>query len=231
MRSSVPRARTPPPSARLGSSGAHGLPVADRLYGNARIAYHAARQLNPQANEWYREADGAALRRTRSAWRVRAALRVAAWRDVLRGDRRHAAAEAQEAAWRYWRARALAATGRDAEARALYTALAGEIQFLRHARRRGAGRRRARAAEQPLAADRRGAGGVRRARRDVRRAVKLAQLDMRPESQREWIYIVRGLDDDALLLAAEYARREASTIARSTPRSAPRRATTSRCAT
>ena len=42
----------------------------------------------------------------------------------------------------------------------------------------------------------------------VRRAVKLAQLDMRPESQREWLYIVRGLPDEALLVAAEYARRE-----------------------
>jgi soluble lytic murein transglycosylase len=42
----------------------------------------------------------------------------------------------------------------------------------------------------------------------VRRAVKLAQLDMRPESQREWLYVVRGLPDEALLVAAEYARRE-----------------------
>ena len=37
------------------------LPVADRLYGNARLAYHAARQLNPQAAQWFREADAAAL--------------------------------------------------------------------------------------------------------------------------------------------------------------------------
>jgi hypothetical protein len=42
----------------------------------------------------------------------------------------------------------------------------------------------------------------------VRRAVKLARLDMRPESQREWLYVVRGRPDEALLLAAEYARRE-----------------------
>jgi soluble lytic murein transglycosylase len=31
---------------------------------------------------------------------------------------------------------------------------------------------------------------------------------MRPESQREWLQVVRGLPDDGLLLAAEYARRE-----------------------
>jgi soluble lytic murein transglycosylase len=42
----------------------------------------------------------------------------------------------------------------------------------------------------------------------IRRAVKLAQLDMRPESQREWLYVVRGQPDDTLLLAANYARSE-----------------------
>jgi len=44
-------------------------------------------------------------------------------------------------------------------------------------------------------------------RADVKRAVKLAELDMRPESQREWYYIVRALPDDGLLLAADHARR------------------------
>src|SRR6185295_16534288 len=45
------------------------------------------------------------------------------------------------------------------------------------------------------------------ARPEVIRAVKLAQLDLRVESIREWNYAIRALDDDALLLAAEYARR------------------------
>jgi soluble lytic murein transglycosylase len=45
------------------------------------------------------------------------------------------------------------------------------------------------------------------ARAEVRRAVKLAELDMRSESQREWIVAVRGAADEALLVAAEYARR------------------------
>ncbi len=41
----------------------------------------------------------------------------------------------------------------------------------------------------------------------MQRAVKLARFDLRPESMREWNYAIRGLDDNALLLAAEYARR------------------------
>src|SRR5207248_709994 len=41
----------------------------------------------------------------------------------------------------------------------------------------------------------------------IQRAVKLAALDMRPESRREWNAAVAGRDDDGLLLAADYARR------------------------
>jgi soluble lytic murein transglycosylase len=44
------------------------------------------------------------------------------------------------------------------------------------------------------------------ARPEVRRTVKLAELGLYAESQREWVYVVRGLPDDGLLLAAAYAR-------------------------
>src|SRR4029077_15436065 len=60
------------------------LPEADRLYGNARIAYYAARQQYPLAVDWYREAGSAAAATDAlRAWRVRAALRSGAWADVL----------------------------------------------------------------------------------------------------------------------------------------------------
>ena len=45
------------------------------------------------------------------------------------------------------------------------------------------------------------------ARADVQRVMKLAQLDMRAESVREWYEIVRAMDDETLLKAAEFARR------------------------
>ena len=41
----------------------------------------------------------------------------------------------------------------------------------------------------------------------MRRTVKLAELDLRPESLREWVHVVRGMDDERLLLAATYAQR------------------------
>jgi soluble lytic murein transglycosylase len=46
------------------------------------------------------------------------------------------------------------------------------------------------------------------ARAGARRVVKLAALGMKPESLREWIYLIRGQDDDGLLVAAEFARRQ-----------------------
>lgn len=185
------------------------LPAADRGYGNARVAYHAARQLLPAANEWYRDAGNVVLSPELMTWRVRAALRAKAWPDVKTAIDRLPEREQQESAWRYWRARALAATGDRAGADALFASLAGEVSFYgllaAEAQGRGPEALALLKSDPPLVpSDALAAFG---ARPEVQRVVKLAALDMRPESQREWAYVVRGLDDDALLLAADYARR------------------------
>ena len=180
------------------------LSAADRLYGNARIAYHAARQLDPRANDWYREAEGAPLTEAQHAWRVRAALRAGSWPDVAAAIGAMPAAQAQDPAWRYWKARSLAAAGHAADAEVIYMALAGEPHFYGVLSAEALGRRTAApaAAPPPPAA----ALALFGARPDVKRAVKLAELDMHSDTVREWSYIVRGQDDDALLVAAEYAR-------------------------
>jgi peptidoglycan lytic transglycosylase len=181
------------------------LPVADRLYGNARIAYHAARQLQPRANDWYREAVGAPLNDAQHAWRVRAALRAGAWSDVEAAIAAMPESQAQEPAWRYWKARALAAKGRAAEAKAIYGGLAGEFHFYGLLAAEALGQRIEPVSDpaRPSAAELALFG----AQPGIRRAVKLSELEMRGESQREWLYVVRGRDDDGLLLAADYARR------------------------
>jgi soluble lytic murein transglycosylase len=185
------------------------VPVADRNYGNARIAYHAARQLHPAANDWYRDVTGVTLTPEQQAWRVRAALRAGTWRDVEAGIDALPVAEQQDASWRYWRARALAARNRPDEARAIYASLAGTVSYygLLAADALGGGvSPLAALASNPRAVDDAAAAAF-GARPEVIRAVKLAQLDLRPESLREWNFALRGLDDDALLVAAEYARR------------------------
>ena len=182
------------------------LPEADRRYGNARLAYHAARQLNPAANDWFREAGSVPLSADAHAWRVRAALRAQSWDDVAAAIDAMPEAQRQEAAWRYWRARALAAQGRRDDANALFAALAGETHFYGVLAVEALGRRYVPPASTPATPPAEAVQAF-AARPEVKRAVKLAELDLRAESQREWIYVVRGLpDDDALLLAADYAR-------------------------
>jgi len=101
--------------------------------------------------------------------------------------------------------RALSALGRTAEATPIFTALASEITFYGMLSAEAIGQRQE-ILSAPLEPDAHALAAF-GATPGIRRALKLAQLDMRPESQREWLYVVRGLDDDALLLAADYARR------------------------
>jgi peptidoglycan lytic transglycosylase len=185
------------------------LPEAERNYGNARVAYHAARQLHPSANAWFRDVSGVTLSPDQQAWRVRAALRAAAWSDVKSAIDALPLGDQQEPAWRYWRARALAAQNEAEEARAIYASLAGNVNYygLLAADALGNGPAQLTAlASKPLVADPELLAAF-AARPEIVRAVKLAQLDLRLESLREWNHALRGLDDDALLLAAEYARR------------------------
>ena len=184
------------------------LPQADREYGNARVAYHAARQLNPMANAWYGDAKDIAIPAEQQKWRVRAALRSSAWSDVLAAIDALPPEDREETVWRYWRARALAAGGAKDEARALYANLAHGFDFygLLAAEALGGDAARADPPSRPIAVDEQALAAF-GARAGVRRAVKLAALDLRLEAVREWNAAIRGLDDDALLLAAEYAKR------------------------
>jgi soluble lytic murein transglycosylase len=184
------------------------LPETERRYGNARLAYHAARQLNPSANDWFREAGDLPLPPEVQAWRARAALRALAWSDVQATIDAIPELQRQESAWRYWKGRALAAKGDAAEANALFEALAADTNFYGVLAAESLGRHFEIPASEPLPSppEALAAFGL---RSEVRRVVKLAELDMKPESQREWLFIVRGQPDDFLLLAADYARRVA----------------------
>ncbi len=183
------------------------LPEADRNYGHSRVAYYAARQLHPSANEWYREGGEVALTSEQRTWRVRAALRAGAWRDVKAAIDALPVDEQQEPGWQYWRARSLAALGATDEARAIYASLASSLGYygLLAADALG-GPALINVPSNPVIADEAALVAF-GARPEVKRALKLAELDARAESVREWNFAIRGFDDDGLLLAAEYARR------------------------
>ncbi len=182
------------------------LPETDRLYGNGRVAFHAARQHVADANLWYREAAGAPLSDEQHAWRVRAALRAQDMGDVAAAIDAMPAALAQDPAWRYWRARAYAAGGRAEEAKRLHGELAKEFHFY--------GLLSAEALGLPFVVPARAAAPTPEeiaafgAKPAVIRVVRLARLDLRTESLREWIPVLRNAPDDLLLVAAEFARQQ-----------------------
>ncbi len=200
-------------AARSDAAGAHDawiklrekFPEPDRLYGNLLVAHQAARQLNPAANAWYREAEGARQNAEQRAWRVRAALRARQWPDVARAIDAMPDDQALDPAWRYWKARALAASGQDEDATRLYAGIATEHHFygLMAAEALGAA---IMPVSEPLPPDARALAEF-GARDAVQRVVKLTVLELRPEALREWLYVVRGQSDETLLLAAEFARR------------------------
>ncbi len=182
------------------------LPVADRQYGNARLAFHAARQHHESANAWFREAGNAELSEDTRAWRVRAALRAQAWADVLTAIDMMPEDQRRVSAWRYWQARALAESGRGEESAALLAVLATEVNFYGMLATEALGQKFAPPASAPLDANPEVLAAF-AARPEVIRVGKLAENNMRIEMLREWIYIVRGDSDAELLLAAEHARR------------------------
>ena len=181
------------------------LPEADRRYGNALVAYSAARQLLPEANTWYRDVGDAPLNEVQREWRVRAALRALAWHDVARAIDAMPESQAQEPAWRYWKARAFEAQSRKDDAIRLFGSLAAEPHFYGFLAADAIGASIMPVSEPlPVDDDALAAFGARPA---VQRVVRLAALGMRAEAQREWLYVVRGIDDRSLLLASEFARR------------------------
>ena len=181
---------------RIGDTAARGLPITRR--GNSIL---------PRTTR-SREAGDTPLPPEMQAWRVRAALRALAWDDVLAAIDAMGESQRQESAWRYWRGRAMAAKGRVEEANALFETLATETNFYGVLAAEALGRQFAPPKSEPLLSTTEALNAF-GARPAVQRVVKLAHLDLKAESQREWLFVVRGQPDDVLLLAADYARRVA----------------------
>ncbi len=89
----------------------------------------AAQEHLPQALPWLSQAMmGTGYGRLRR-WRIRAALRARAWPDVLTFIDSLPASWRRAHEWQYWRARALAKTGKPAAARAIWTRLATHFGY------------------------------------------------------------------------------------------------------
>jgi soluble lytic murein transglycosylase len=188
----------------------------EQRYAAGQIAYASARRLDvAEALDWAKRAtDGEAFTRLgdwQAAWIARAAMRAGAWPEVLRAVNAMSPSTnggQNDPTWRYWKARALAATGDKAAAQPLYAELSKENTFY--------GLLAAEEINAPLPphVDLK-AGAVKPTAEDfkqfdqsaaARRVLKLSELGLRADAAREWYSVVKDFNDKDSLVAAEWMR-------------------------
>jgi soluble lytic murein transglycosylase len=197
-------ARTAPPlAAQQWAKIGERFTDAERGYVWGLIAYQGAQRLDPNALAWYARATE--LTDQQLAWKVRIALRAKSWPDVLAAVDAMSPKEAQEPAWRYWKARALKTLGRAAEAQALLTPLAAEYSFYGQLAAEELGGR----GKMPATSYKPNRDEVQAMAKlpGFQRALAFYRLNLRFEGNREWMWAIRAFDDKQLLAAAEFARR------------------------
>ncbi len=177
----------------------------DRAYEWSQLAFLAALRHDPSALADYARAAGAPLTDAELAWKARAALRVQDWDGVLAAIRAMTAKGRDKAVWRYWRARALEATGHVAEANALFVPLSFQYDYYGQLALNEMGDVADPVPESYRATDREidAVAGL----PGIQRALALYRLGFRWLASREWLAAIRGMDDRQLLAAARLALR------------------------
>jgi soluble lytic murein transglycosylase len=181
------------------------LSAEERAYVWGQVAMAGAQRHRPEALDWFKRAAETGLSDKQLAWRARTGLRLADWPTVLSSIEAMSAAEQQHVVWRYWKARALIAQGRSAEAGVLLGELSQEQHFYGHLASEELGN----AATELPALIEPTAQVVDEVARvpGIQRALKLYELGLRYEGALEWRWTTRAWGDQDLLAAAEVARR------------------------
>lgn len=181
----------------------------EHSYFMVHLADQGARRLNPRALDWFREAARtsvpAPLSDAQLGWKTRAALRAGDWTLVLDTIEAMSPPEQQAGVWRYWKARALKARGKTAEANAILAPLSAEHNFYGQLAEEDLGVVIGIPAE-PYKATAEEIAMVGRLP-GIQRALALYRLNLRTEATREWAWAIRDFDDQRLLATAEVARR------------------------
>ncbi len=182
----------------------------DKSYFYGKLALQAAQRQESQALQWFKLVDDLdkdeVLNKDQLAWFVRAALREKNWPMVLKGIAKMSSEQAEEGAWRYWKARALAAQGQALEANTLYAKLSTE----RHYYGWLAQDELSDSMSAPLNIYKVTDTEVSEIANTpaFQRAEALLRMDFRWEAKTEWALATKGFDDKQLLAAAEFAARK-----------------------
>jgi peptidoglycan lytic transglycosylase len=180
------------------------LPDAEREYAWAQIASVAARNLHSDALAWFRNA-GNGMNDRQLTWRARAALRASNWNEVLAAIEAMSPAEYKWPQWRYWKARALSAVGRQSEADALLAPLSNQFNFYGQLAAEELGTSIS-TVPQTYHPDE---GEIETIAKEpgIVRALTLYQIGQRYEGALEWQWAVKDYEDKQLLAAAVLASR------------------------
>jgi soluble lytic murein transglycosylase len=170
-----------------------------------QLALAGALKLRPESLDWFKRAADTPLTDRQLSWKTRMALRAGDWSTVLSAVDAMSPKERQFAGWRYWKARALLASGRSPEAQALLSPLCAEHNFYGQLAAEELGIAPAAAPEPHLPSP----DEQQAAERDagIQRALRFYQLGLRYEGALEWRWTTRNFDDRQLLAAADVARR------------------------
>lgn len=191
----------------------------------SRLALYAAQRHEPQALDWFKLAadtvdfntvnsnaikysapSNTVLDKDQLAWYARAALRDKNWPLVTTVISKMDVSQAEEGAWRYWKARALKAQKQTLEANTLFAKLSTERHFygwLAQDELDGF-------ITAPLVTHKATEEAVKAFAEipAIQRAVALQRLDFKWEAKAEWAFASKAFDDSQLLAAAEFAQRK-----------------------
>jgi soluble lytic murein transglycosylase len=183
------------------------FPIAEQQYFYGWLGYEAARKLDARALQWFRLAAKAPLNEQQSAWRVRAALRAQDWAEVLAGVNAMSPQQQRDAAWQYWKARALLALGKPDEGRKALASLSNEFHFYGQMAADELAATPLLTENKPVFKPGEKDIAAMLALPGVQRTLALYRVDLRGEAIKEWSWALRNFNDQELLTAAEIARR------------------------
>ena len=171
----------------------------------ARLAARAARRHEGAALSWFQLAGMVTVNDFQREWWVRTALRASDWSTVLRVIDSMSEASRALPAWRYWRARAIQASGQRLAANAIFLALSRELHYYGQLAQEELGP----VMQAPVINIKMGGDDVAAISRTpgIARAIALQGMGLRNDASQEWTWSIREFADGQLLAAAELARR------------------------
>ncbi|BFI97372.1 MAG: transglycosylase SLT domain-containing protein [Rhodanobacter sp.] len=168
----------------------------------ALAIFHAA-DYDPVAQQQLLALPAAAQTATTREWRVRVALAAQDWPAVLAAIAAMPADQQQDDEWRWFRARALAATGQAGPAQAVYADLAKQTTFFGYLAADQLGQPYAICPLAPI--DDPSQEQALLAQPGLQRAFELFAVDLQKLARREWARALDGADDRTQVLAVELA--------------------------